>query len=143
MLSKRRFDRHGRHTTRRHSARPRLCRDAATHFKSGDQCTLKGKIEKDPLYYLLVDNDSRQFPLIAFRVIWGLLQPTVTPRWLDRLAEKQACPEIRFSRRTNAAHFFLGFMRLGQRGGALWLPRDRIKLFVCRQFVVCKTAIAA
>jgi hypothetical protein len=49
---------------------------------------MKGKIEKDSLYYLLLDNDPRQISLIALRVIWGLRQPTVTPRQLDHLAEK-------------------------------------------------------
>jgi hypothetical protein len=68
-------------------------RDAATHFKSGDQYSLGEQVEKDSLYYLLLNNDPCQFPLIALRVIWGLRQPTATPRWLDHLAEKYGMPQ--------------------------------------------------
>jgi len=63
-------------------------RDAATHFKSGDQYSLAGKISKDSLYSILLINDPCQFPLGALRVIWSLRKPIVTPRWLDHLAEK-------------------------------------------------------
>jgi hypothetical protein len=63
-------------------------RDAATHFKSGDQYYMHGKIERGSLYQLLLNNDPCQFPLIALRVIWSLRQPTATPRWLTHLAEK-------------------------------------------------------
>jgi hypothetical protein len=63
-------------------------RDAATHFKSGDQYSLAGKIGKDSLYFILLNHDSRQFPLTALRLMWALRQSTATPRWLVHLAEK-------------------------------------------------------
>jgi hypothetical protein len=65
-------------------------RDATIHFKSGDQYPLArgGKVSESSLYHILLNNDPRQFPLIALRVIWRLRKPTAIPRWLNHLAEK-------------------------------------------------------
>jgi hypothetical protein len=66
----------------------KAARDNAIHFKSGDQYPPGGRLGKESLYSLLLNNDPRAFPLIALRVIWDLRQRTGTPRWLDHLAER-------------------------------------------------------
>jgi hypothetical protein len=62
-------------------------RDASTHFKSGDQYPLSGKVGKDSLYYILMNSDPHKFPLTALRVIWRLLATYEKPRWLSHLGE--------------------------------------------------------
>jgi hypothetical protein len=66
-------------------------RDAAIHWKSEDQYppAQGGKLSDDSLWGMLLNNDPRQWPLIALRVIWSVRKPTgEIPRWLDHLAEK-------------------------------------------------------
>jgi hypothetical protein len=62
-------------------------RDASTHFKSGDQYSLSGKIDSDSLYYIFLNREPMEFPLSALRVIWALLTQQAKPRWLSHLAE--------------------------------------------------------
>jgi hypothetical protein len=63
-------------------------RDASIHFKSDDQYPPGGRTDKDSLYYLLLNNDPKQFPRIALAVIWKLRVEPEMPRWLAHLAEK-------------------------------------------------------
>jgi hypothetical protein len=63
-------------------------RDSATHFKSGDQIPLGGKINDDALYHLLLNNELDHFPRSALRVISKITPPGYTSRWLTNMAAR-------------------------------------------------------
>jgi hypothetical protein len=64
-------------------------RHASTHFKSGDQYPLSGKVATDSLYHILLNNAPRQFPVTATRIISWFVGNN-KPRWLSYLVEKHA-----------------------------------------------------
>jgi putative transcriptional regulator len=61
-------------------------RDAATHFKSGDQHPRRA--DENSLYYIFLNREPSEFPMAALRVIWRLRAADGTPRWLYHLAKK-------------------------------------------------------